>query len=353
MSNIFDYVKWRGDLSFSQSSFCATDALILAMFAFIDFDYLGGGKGISFAAASDGYCPDEDYQSVDFGLIIPTEEINKLFCESALTRRFGGIIATDMVERTDEGEGVQFSATTFHLGRSRMAVVFRGTDDSLVGWREDCCLAYQDEIPAQRMAVEYLENVADKYPEKKIYIMGHSKGGNLTLYSALKCAEAVSDRILNAFCFDGPGLSEKMMSGERYEKMKERLEILLPQASFIGIMFERGDRYGVIKSTGRGLYQHDPFTWQVTGRDFEYLEELSSVGKLHELRFRARLEELSLEDRRIVAEAIFDAIAASGIKTLSELRERGGAKILAMIRSYVKNDKRKRELVRKLLFSKK
>ena len=352
MSNLFDYIKWRGDLSFSQSSFCAADALALSMFTFIDFDYLGGGKRSSFAAVSDGYCRDEDYDSVDFGLIIPTEQINKLFCECALSRRFGGIIATDAVERTDEREGVQFAANTFHLGRGRMAIVFRGTDDSLVGWREDCCLAYRDEIPAQRMATEYLENIADKYPEKKIYTMGHSKGGNLTLYSALTCSDEVAERILCAYCFDGPGLSEKMMMGERYEKMKDRLEIILPQASYIGIMFERGERYSVIKSTGKGLYQHDPFTWQIEGKDFEHLEELSALGKLHELRFRSRLEELSIEDRQIVAEAIFDAIAASGIKTLSELREKGGAKILAMIRSYVKNDKHKRELVRKLLFNK-
>ncbi len=351
MSNVFDYVKWRGDLSFSQSKFCAADALILAMFTFIDFNKLGGGEDISFDAASDGYCPDESYDSVDFGLIIPTEQINRLFCESALTKRFGGIIATDMVERTDEAEGVQFAATTFHLGSDKMAIAFRGTDDSLVGWREDCCLAYLEQIPAQKMATEYLEKMAEKYPEKRIYVMGHSKGGNLTLYSTLKCSDSVARRILRAYCFDGPGVSLKMVESERFAKMKNRFDIILPQASYIGIMFERGEDYSVVQSDGKGLFQHDPFTWKVMGNDLVRLPELSALGRLHEARFRSRLSELSVEDRKIVADAIFEAIAASGIKTLSELREKGVAKVAAMVRTYVKNDKQKRELVRALLFS--
>jgi hypothetical protein len=203
------------------------------------------------------------------------------------------------------------------------------------------------------MAIEYLEKIAAKYPDKKIFTMGHSKGGNLTFYSALKCSDEVSERILCAYCFDGPGLSEELVTGARYNKMKDRLEVLLPQASYIGIMFDRGESYGVIKSTGKGLFQHDPFTWVVIGRDFERLEELSGIGKIHEVQFRTRLDELTVEDRQIVADAIFDAIASSGIKTLSELRQKGGAKIIAMIRNYTKNDKKKRELVRKLLFNKK
>ena len=350
MADVFDYIKWRGDLSFYQSRFCAVDGLVLSELTFINFDALGGGEDVCIKSAADGYCPSGSYDDTDFGLIVPTVKINKLFCKCGDTKRFGNIMVSDFIEKTDAEEGIQFAAMTFHISRDRMVVAFRGTDDSLIGWREDCCLSYLDEIPAQGMAVRYLSRVANKYPGKKIVVVGHSKGGNLSMYSALKCPEEVAERIIRAYSFDGPGLSKKMMSGERYHAMKSRLEIILPQSAYVGVMFERGERFSVIKSTGRGLFQHDPFTWEIEGAALVPMDELSTVGKLHEARFRARMEELNAEDRRAVVEMIFDSISASGIKTLSELRERGFAKVLSVIKTYGSYDKQKRELVRTLLF---
>ena len=342
MANMFDYIKWRGDLSFYQSRFCAVDGLVLSALTFLNFDALGGGEAMCIKSVTDDYCPSGAYDDTDFGLIVPTIKINKLFCRCGSTKRF--------VEKIDAEEGIQFAAMTFHISRDRMAIAFRGTDDSLIGWREDCCLSYLDEIPAQGMAVRYLSRMANKYQGKKIIVLGHSKGGNLALYSALKCPEEIAERIIRAYSFDGPGLSREMMSNARYHAMKSRLEIILPQSAYVGVMFERGERFSVIKSTGRGLFQHDPFTWEVDGADFVPMEELSTVGKLHEARFRARMEEMTAEDRRAVVEMVFDSISASGIKTLSELRERGLAKVLSAIKTYGKYDKEKRELVRTLLF---
>ena len=350
MSDMFDYLRWRGDLSFYQSRFCAVDGLILSALTFINFSVFGGGEDICIKLATEDYCPGGSYDDTDFGLIVPTVKINKLFCKCGATRRFGNIMVSDFVEKTDAEEGIQFAAMTFHIGRDRMVVAFRGTDDSLIGWREDCCLAYLEEIPAQGMAVRYLSHAANKYPHKKIIVAGHSKGGNLSLYSALKCPEEIAERIIRAYSFDGPGLSRKMMSSERYHAMKSRLEIILPQSAYVGVMFERGERFSIIKSTGRSLFQHDPFTWEVDGAGFVPMDELSTVGKLHEARFRARMEEMTADDRRAVVETVFDSISASGIKTLSELRERGFAKVVSVIKTYGSYDKEKRELVRALLF---
>ena len=195
-----------------------------------------------------------------------------------------------------------------------------------------------------------MSSIKKKYPEKRILVMGHSKGGNLTLYSALKCSEETSQRIIRAYCYDGPGLSLEIMTGKRYELMKNRLEVILPQSSYVGVMFERGEWYSVIKSTGRGLFQHDPFTWEIDGPNFVPLSDLSAVGKIHEARFRARLDELNSEDRREVVEMVFDSISTSGIKTLSELREKGFGKIVSAMKTYGSYDKKKRELVKNLLF---
>ena len=350
MADLFDYLVWRGDLSFTQSAFGAVDGVILSTLTFIDFETLGGGEDISLADAIKDYCIDRKYDSVEFGLAISAVNTNRLFCKTGRTKRFGHIVVSDFEEYTDEEECVQFAAMTFHLGHDRMAVAFRGTDDSIIGWHEDCRLAYLKEIPAQRMAIEYLEKVAAKYSDKKIYVLGHSKGGNMTIYSCLKCSEEVAKRIIRAYCYDGPGLAKEEFETERYAMLKSRLEIILPQSSTVGVMFYRGDRYSVVYSDGRGVLQHDPFTWELNGPRFKPVPELSSVGKIHETRFRERMEEMTPKQKREAVETIFNSIAASGIKTLSELREKGLPKIMTLMKIYGANDKQKRELVQALLF---
>ena len=166
MDTLFDYIKWRGDLSFSQVGLGEADSVMLSMLSYIDFDKLCGGKEMPLISAAADYCGDGKYDSVNLGLIMPSKQINRMFCEMAKTRRYAQTVISDYDSQTSAEEGYQFAAMVCHLSACQMAVIFRGTDDSIVGWREDCCLAFLDEIPAQRMAVEYLEAVEAKYPEK-------------------------------------------------------------------------------------------------------------------------------------------------------------------------------------------
>ena len=352
MASLFDYLVWRGDLTFSQVPFGTVDATILSVITFIDFEALGGGEDISLSEAIKDYCADGNYDSVEFGLVVSAYKTNRLFCKTGRTKRFCGTVVSDFIDYKNEEECIQFAAMTFHISDTHMAIAFRGTDDSLIGWQEDCCLAYLEEIPAQKMALEYLERVAAKYPEKKIYVLGHSKGGNLTLHSCFKCSDAVLGRIVKAYCLDGPGLSEESFKSERYEALKKRLEIVLPQSSTVGVMFSRGDKYTVVYSEGRGLLQHDTFTWELNGPRFKTLPELSSVGKIHETRFKARMDEMTLEEKKDAVETVFNSIAESGVKTLSELKEKGFPKIMEIMKTYGANDKQKRDLVKVLLFKK-
>ena len=352
MADLFDYLVWRGDLDFSQVKFGAVDGVILSALTFIDFSAIGGGDDIKLADAIKDYCIDRKYDSVEFGLVVSAVKTNRLFCKTGRTKRFGGITVSDFVDYTEEEECVQFAAMTYHISDELMVVAFRGTDDSVIGWHEDCRMAYLDEVPAQRMAVEYLEHMAEKYEGKRIYVVGHSKGGNLTLYSCLKCSEGVAKRIVKAFCYDGPGLAKEAFETERYEAMKKRIDIFLPQSATVGVMFCRGDRYTVIHSDGRGIFQHDPFTWELNGPRFKALTELSAVGKIHETRFRERMDELSAAEKREAVETVFTSIAESGVRTLSELRDKGLPKIMSIFKTYGANDKQKRELVKMLLFNK-
>ena len=345
MSTVFDYLKWRGDLSFSDSRPNEIDSVIFSMISYLDYDKLCAGEVKTLRAAADGYCTDGKYDSVDLGFIMPSKQINRMFCEMAETKRFAGLTITDFDARTSDEEVYQFGALTFHMPGRQMMIVFRGTDDSLAGWREDCCLSFLDEIPAQRMAIEYLERVAAKYPEERIYLTGHSKGGNLAVYSAVKCAEEVQGRIARAYCLDGPGFSREMIASPAYRKMQRKLRIIVPQSSFVGTMFEKGEKYTVIKSTARGIIQHDPYSWELDGPAFIRLPELSEKGKKNEEQFRVGMARMSAKEKQDFVDTMFNILASTGAKTLSDLADRGLVNLVAVVKTYGGLDKQTKEMM--------
>ncbi len=344
MSNIFEYLRWRGDLSFPEIRPCEIDSIILSMMSYIDFGTLAEDN-MTLKEASDGYCADGKYDGVNLGLIMPSKQINRMFCLCGKTRRFGGVRITDFVSRISDSEGYQFCAMTFHLSSKQMMVVFRGTDDTIVGYKEDCCLSFLDEVPAQRMALEYLSEVSERYPEKRIYITGHSKGGNLALYSAVKSREEIQERIARVYCHDGPGLSRSAVASAAFKRMQRKLKIFVPQSSFIGIMFEKGEKYTVIKSNGRGLLQHDPFSWELEGPFFVKLSELSKRGKKNEEKFRDGMDKMSIEEKKDFVETLFSVIESTGAKTLSDFADNGLQKLVTFFKSYKGLDKEKRNML--------
>lgn len=349
MSTIFDYLNWRGDLSFSDVRVSEVDSVIFAMLTYIDFGELCAGRELLLREAAVDYCSDGKYDSVNLGLIMPSKQINRMFCEAAASRRYGGVRVTDFVEETSEGDGCQFSAVVFHLMGRQMVIAFRGTDDSIVGWREDMCLSFLDEIPAQRMAVEYLEAMAAKYPEERIYLTGHSKGGNLAVYSAVSCSDLVKPRIARAFCNDGPGLTSATVESAGFKRMQRKLTVLMPQSSYIGIMFEKGEKYAVVKCRSRGVFQHDPYFWELEGPDFVKLPELSKRGKRNEEGFRAGMAKMTAKEKREFVETFFGLVEATGAKTLSDFADGGLRKLLTMIKGYGGLDRQKREMMLEII----
>jgi hypothetical protein len=343
-------MKWRGDLLFADVPIGEIDAMMLSMAVYVDIERLCGGGEKRFSDAARGYCADGKYDGENLGLIMPSRNINRMFCEMAKTRRFASTIISDHVSKTCNDAGYQFSATVFHLSQRDMAIVYRGTDDSIAGWREDCCLAYLDEIPSQRMAVEYLKDVAAKYPEKRIFTMGHSKGGNLALYAAIMCGEGFGDRIGHVYSLDSPGLSRAVIDSAEYAALESRVTVVMPQSSFIGTMFERGERYSVVMSRAGGLWQHDPFTWTLRGPRFLKFKSLSSRGLKNEEQFRRKMDGMTSEEKRSLIEGLFGIIATTGATTLTELTRLGPKKMAALIKTYADIDKEQREMITLLLF---
>ncbi len=345
MADFRDYIEWRGDLSFAVSPFNEVDNLILAMFSFIDFsvavspELVDGPVSIteSLRAYRKKYPKGER-----FGQIIP-QSVGELFENAAATVRFSDLYVAAARSVLDEDVGVQFAAVTFILPDHSLYVSYRGTDDTLVGWREDFSLSFESPVPAQRMASEYLEEIAGFF-SGKIRTGGHSKGGNLSVYAATHVSKPVRDRIITAYSNDGPGFPAEMLFTEEYKELENRICTFVPQSSLVGMLLEHDDNYQVIESTMKaGIYQHDPFSWQVKGTSFVHRDKLSPEGKQNEEVVRSWLSHMSGEDRRHITDTLFEILESTGAKTLSDLAVDRFGKMITAVRTFSGLDRETRD----------
>ncbi len=324
MASINDYVIWRGDLSFSQSPFCEIDGAIFSTVSYFDYDIVLCDHElpvpISYKQVLSDYLSIDGEGDLKLGLIFPTEKYISLLKLMERSPRYSNIKISDFINEVNVESCFQFSAMTFHLDDGSLAVVFRGTDDTFVAWREDFCLSFMDEIPSQKLSVDYLHFIADKYPDKPIYICGHSKGGNLAVYSSVFAGEDVKARIVQAFSYDGPGLDDMVVESDAYKMIAEKLCPFLPQSSSIGTMFNNGS-FEVVKSNQSGAHQHDLMTWEVSGKRFIRLKELSQKGLKNQSGFKAMMNKMTDEEKENFVNIFFSAIEKTGARTLMDLNE--------------------------------
>ena len=264
MPNILDYLTWRGDVPFSVSPPNEVDNYINCKIGTLDFTgivpenelYVPLPQAVEAYFAAGGA---EKLGALSSPYIAPM--VKRL----PETVRFREVMLTGFRQVYDEKKTEQFSALTLRLPGGQHYVTFRGTDDTIVGWKEDCLLTVMDEIPAQRDAVEYLTWAASVYPGK-IAVGGHSKGGNLAMYAAAMVPESVQERIGNIYNNDGPGFQEKILQTEGYRRIKPRIKTILSQNAMVGTLLWNDCDYTVVKSTAALLGAHDGFTWETTLR---------------------------------------------------------------------------------------
>ncbi len=337
MPNVFDYLEWRGELSFEDSPINEVDNLIFCLLSYVDLDGIVPAdpkKGrITVRAAAAEYFFTHDTTPVrPLGLIVPADTLT-LFRRMAKYPRFRDLELTGYVNEVSEERGMQFSALTVHLPREQMFVAFRGTDDTIVGWREDFNLSHLDEVPSQRMAAEYL-NRLDMTPDTALYVGGHSKGGNLAVWGAVHAEERVRTHMVKVYSNDGPGFSEGTVRSEAYRSLADRIQIFLPDDSLVGLLLEHDEDYTIVKSNRKGLFQHDGLSWEVLGGRFLRAETLSSRGIHNDTVIRERIRAMTREERRNLIDIIFHLLESTGAKTLSELHANRGKVVLTMIKTF-------------------
>ncbi len=351
-TDVFDYLDWRGEFSFGQSAFNEVDALILSIFAYMDFSCTQGRQDCTFADAVQMIweLPDEVKYDGPQILMHPVVELAR---KAASTRRFCDMKAFGFVNITEEEREIQFSAVTFLLPDDTLFIAFRGTDNTLVGWKEDFNMSFTDGIPAQIEATGYVENILANSREP-VRLGGHSKGGNLAVWAGAHQSRENKERMLRIYSNDGPGFGENFLNLPLYQDVREKIVSFVPESSIVGVLMEH-DQYITIRSKYPSLLQHDPFSWIVLGSHFLCDNDRTKSGRQFERRINAWIRAMSPKEREEVVESLYDIILSSNAKTLDDLDNNKVKSLLSMSKAYKEMDPKKQaQLSRslgKLLFS--
>ena len=313
MNNILDYIRWRGDLSFSQDAPNAIDSLIFSYMVYIRFpeELLSGGE-VPLAKVEERLSMLEDY-----GERGNSHQL-ELLREAARSRRFGGVRLARFRNQFIPEEDTQFAAAAFLLDDGSLFAAFRGTDNTLVGWEEDFNMCFQEAVPAQRLAVDYLGELFEGYG-RPMHLCGHSKGGNLAVYAAAKSEAAVRNAIGQVYNNDGPGFMEHMLSDSGYLEMVPRIHTYVPQSSIIGMLMEHAEPTLVIKSAQVGILQHDVFTWEVMGKELIPVEELTPDAKFVSATIKQWLLGMDMEARNQMVDALFELLTYGNVERAADI----------------------------------
>ena len=347
MANLLDYLDWRGDLTLDQDPFNEVDNLILAEVSFVDFGGIvpppGMGQSVPLRTAADAFFARfPEGEKIDMGVLVP-DAIPDMLRKMAASRRFGDMGLNCFVDWLDAERGEQFAALTVEIGDGRLYLSFRGTDDTLAGWKEDFDLSWLPEVPAQKKAAQYATQVARQYPRRRLLLGGHSKGGNLAVYAGVFCPAAVQRRIDTVWSNDGPGFRDDFADLPQHRRIGERIVSIVPKSSVVGMLLEHEEDYTVVDSDQLGFLQHDGFSWQVMGNHFVTLRQVTKQANLSDLELRAWVRSMTPEQRGKFVDAMFTVLAASGAATLTDLKAESFKAVGPMIRAMKDLDKETRD----------
>lgn len=339
MGNIISFLKENGEIPFADKEWGAVDALILSQLAYFNFDGIVSGV----AEAKPPVSMEEIRLRADFQNLFSVkwykEELREFFECMVAARRYHNMKVNYYENKIDEERQTQFCAVTFFLGDGSTAVAFRGTDDALSGWKEDFNMAYMTPVPSQEMSRSYMEKVGALLKRRKgaLYLMGHSKGGNLAVYAAVHCDKKMQEKIQTVYNFDGPGFRPEFWARMNHEAIRGKIRKLIPQSSFVGMIMQQDKEYEVTANNATGMLQHLPLTWRVEGDDFVYLTQVEE----HRMLLNEEINEwiLSLSQDELIAflEAVYYLIDCTKASTLTELGENWMENLIRIGNCYMKN----------------
>ena len=339
MATLFDYVTWRGDLPFAQQGCNPLDGAIFARLAYLPFHRV--------VPDAKAVCPLRD--AAQALLSLPERSFSdndaQLLQRLIDAPRFRDLPLRGIVDRLSDE--TQFAAVTIQLPQEAY-LSFRGTDNTLVGWKEDFNMTFVCPVPAQKLALAYTEQTAEQLPGK-LRLGGHSKGGNLAVYAAAFCQPEVQRRVTGVYNFDGPGFDEIVLQNERYDRICSRVQTFVPQSSVVGMMLGHEEQYTVVSSTSVGIMQHNLYSWDVAPTGFVCLEEVTNGSRFMDFTLKTWLKDMTPAQRETFFDTIYGIMVQTNAKTFRELTDNWFQNALSIARTVKNLDEDTRKAVTQAL----
>ncbi len=318
MKNIIDYVKEYGSHTFSESPLNEVDALVLSQLAYLDYR--------QFVPTLEEYNAPVSIQHIynhpECDKILDgywyREENKALFAAAAESVRFGSLKLNYYVNVVNEDKEVQFSAVTYVLDDKNAFVAYRGTDATIIGWKEDLNLAFSKPVYSQQLSVKYMEQVAS-YIGGNFYAGGHSKGGNLAMYAAMNCSEDARENLICVYSNDGPGFRPEILQAGNYEAIAERAVKFIPRSSVVGVLLESQNYYEVVESGSIGLLQHNSFSWKVEGASFVRAKNMKDSKIFWDAAMNEWILSLTEEELHSFIDTFYQVVCASEAKDVFQM----------------------------------
>ncbi|MEG2457649.1 MAG: Mbeg1-like protein [Bacilli bacterium] len=340
--NIIDYIKYYKDIPFSESSFNDLDALLLASLSYLDLKEILP-TSLAKTSLENAY---NEYRSfadkIEKKEIYFIKSVKEIFNLMASGKRYSQSILYNYKHIIDDK--TQFGALSIKLPNGIIYISFEGTDNSLIGWKEDFSLSYDFPTSSQKKAINYVNTSISRWNSKEIIFGGHSKGGNLAMSAAMKCNNSIKRKIKNVYNFDGPGFRKIEYNSESFNKIKNKIKLFVPTESIVGMLLLNPTDYIVIKSNTRGIWQHELTSWMCYGQFF-IKGELSQKSKSFENRIKSFLLNHDYNQREILVNTFFDILEKCDIKTTNELLRLQLPKIMALIKEVQNIDEESKKIL--------
>ena len=343
MANINDYLLWRGDIPVSKKfKFNEIDSMILARFSYLIFDRIDMSETETIGSISEKM---KDFENEEFLYNGDKELITFL----GLSDRFKDMIVTDYIKISDKEAEKQFGAITVHISENELYISYLGTDWTINGWKEDFNMAFMENVPCQVSGKKYAEKIAKLYPTKRIRIGGHSKGGNVAIFSAITSSKEIQDRIIKVYNYDGPGFNKEIIKKYGNDDIVDKIETYIPQDSVVGRLLNHKEKTTIALSLEKGILQHDIFSWQIFKDDLIRLEKNTENSETIDKTLTDWLEVTTAEQRKIVIDSVFEILYSTEATTFGEITKNLPTSIPKILKKYGELSKEDKEKITSMI----
>lgn len=348
MRNMVDYVE-QMLLPVEEQPFNAVDSLVLSQFCQIWLN-----EATPDVCTDDGVKMTDLFRAEGFGKMFfdmwEPQASKRMLTAMVASPRFRNTTVKRFVRQRDTVAEKQFGAVCVQFSPDLCYVAFRGTDSSVVGWKEDFNMAFQSPIPSQTEAVAYLRSVAEN-TDGNLILGGHSKGGNLAVYAAAYADEQTKQRIQRVYSHDGPGFLPQVLASDEFKSISNKIDKTVPQSSFVGMLLEAQESFRVIKSNRSNIMQHDPFSWETDGCEFVPVASLTATAGYLDKTLNGWINGLSESERKRLVDLLFAYVDSQNVANIDELLKYGKKNIIRALRAVSKETAETQKFVKQTIRS--